>query len=187
MIRGGIVGGYYATLAGKQDGQATANPIVYYYGKDQTHRVGQNYTPSGQENDRTAEFKITADETYAGGKADLLTITNASDEGDIDLANGPNNTVLQFPAGRYHLLFQGYTEAQRQRAFRVELRKIQTGTDDLVIAHTPGLAGGISPARTTYEILWYDLVTDGSEKFYFGFPSSGNQKRSHFLRIEKVA
>lgn len=182
MVLGGIVGGYYG-----QEESNGKNPVAYYFGKNQTKRVGQNYTPGGQGNNRAAEFKTAADQTYDGGKADILTITNASDEANIDLTNGPDNAVLQFPAGRHHLLFQGYTEAQYQTSFRIELREIQQGTDDLIITHTPGYSGGQSPARTAYQLIWYDLVTDGTDKFYLAFPHGGNQNRSHFLRIETVA
>ena len=108
MILGGIVGGYYG-----MDGGGGKNPVSYYFGKGQTKRLGQNYTPAGSGSSRPAEFKATADETYDGGKSDLLTIKNASAVSDIDLTNAPNNTVVQFPAGRYHLLFVGYTDASK--------------------------------------------------------------------------
>ena len=62
-----------------------------------------------QETSELAEFKTTADETYDGGKSDLLTITNGSAATDIDITSAPNNSVIQFPAGRYHLLFVGYS------------------------------------------------------------------------------
>ena len=167
-------------------GQQGANPVSYYYGKDQTERVGGNYTPSGQGNDRAAEHKTTADEVYNGGKSNLLTITNPSDESNIDIAKGPNNCVIQFPAGRYHLLFQGYNESGGQSGFRVELKRIQAQTDDLVITHTTGRTRGASPAQTAYQLIWTDFVVDGTEKFYLLFPVSGRSNRSHFLRIEKI-
>ena len=163
------------------------NPVSYYYGKGQTKRVGQNYTPAGSGSSRPAEFKTTADETYNGGKNDLLTIQNASAVSDIDLTNAPNNTVIQFPAGRYHLHFVGYSNASSRTAFRVELRQIQSSTDDLLIARTEGWTNAPTPARTTYSFLWTDFVVDGTEQFYLLFPDSGNQPRSHYLRIEKVA
>ena len=185
MILGGIVGGYYGMDG---DGGGGANPVIYYYGKDQTRRVGQNYTPGGSGSSRPAEFKTTANEVYDGGQADLLTITNASDATDIDISNAPNNTILQFPISRYHLYFQGYTEAAFVSNFRVELRKIQSGTDDVLITDVAGYAGSVNPARTTYELVWPDfVVTDETDKFYLLFPSGAASKRSHFLRIEKVA
>ena len=64
---------------------------------------------------RLAEFKTTADEVLDGGKRDLLIITNASDAPNIDLTNAPDNSILQFPVGRHHLLFQGYSEAVQVR------------------------------------------------------------------------
>ena len=181
MIQGGIVGGTYGIDGGG------ANPVSYYYGKAQTKRVGQNYTPAGAGNSRPAEFKTTADETYNGGKSDLLTIENASAVSDIDLTNGPDNVVIQFPAGRYHLTFQGYTEDSFATSFRIELRQIKSGTDDVVVIEAPGYSGAPAPARTTYQIVLQDFTVDGTEKFYFLFPISGGDKRSHFLRIEKVA
>ena len=181
MIKGGIVGGYYGIGGGK-------NPVAYYYGKDQTKRVGENYTPGGTGNDRLAEFKTTADEVLDGGKRDLLIITNASDAPNIDLTNAPDNSILQFPVGRHHLLFQGYSEATGQAAFRVELRKIQEETDDTEIVHTTGWTSAPSPARTTYQLIWPDfVVTDDTEKFYFPFLTAGSSNRSHFLRVETVA
>ena len=182
MLLGGIVGGYYGI-----DGEGGANPVSYYYGKNQTKRVGQNYTPGGQGNARAAEHKTTAEEVYNGGKTNLLTITNASAESNIDIANGPNNCVLQFPAGRYHLTLQGYTEDSFATSFRVELRQIQSGTDDMVVTETPGYSGAPRPASTEYLLSWPDFIVDGTEKFYFLFPIGGGDKRSHFLRIEKVA
>ena len=180
MIQGGIVGGTYSIGGGK-------SPVVYYFGKDQTRRVGENYTPGGQANDRAAEFKTTADLVYDGGKTDLLTITNASDESNIDPTNGPDNSVLQFPAGRYHLLFQGYSAASAQGAFRIELREVQEGTDDLIITYTTGWTTGVDPARKAYQLIWTDfIVGEGTEKFYFLYPSFGAQPRSHFLCIEQV-
>ena len=181
MIHGGIVGGYYGNPSGGN------NPVAYYYGKDQTKRVGENYTPGGEANDRAAEFKTTADEVHDGGERDLLTITNASDEPNIDITSGPNTCVLGFPAGRYHLLFQGYTEAGSQASFRVELRRIQEATDDIEVTHTTGWTSAVSPAKTTYQLIWTDLILDGTEKLYFLFPVSGNSDRSHFLRIETAA
>lgn len=182
MIQGGIVGGYYGVGGGGGN-----NPVSYYYGKSQTKRVGENYTPAGQGNSRPAEFKTTADETHNGGKNDLLTITNASAESDIDLTNAPNNSVIQFPAGRYHLTFQGYTDDSFATSLRIELKQIQTGTDDIVVVETPGYSGGPSPSRTEYLLSWPDFIVDGTEKFYFLFPIGGADKRSHFLRVEKVA
>jgi len=184
MIRGGIVGGLY----GSRGGGGGKNPVAYYYGKSQTKRVGENYTPAGTGNSRPAEFKTTADEVYNGGKTDLLTITNGSDEADMDTTIArPNNAVILFPAGRYDITFQGYSEDQFATSFRVELRQIQSGTDDLVLVETPGYSGAPSPARTEYLLSWPDFVIDGTEKFYFLFPVGGNDKRSHFLRVEKVA
>lgn len=87
MIRGGIVGGLY----GNQGGGGGNNPVSYYFGKGQTKRAGQNYTPGGNGNHRAAEFKTTA-----------------------------------------------------------------------------------------------DLVVDGTEKYYFLFPTGGGSNRSHFLRSETV-
>ena len=180
MINGGIVGGYY-NVGGK-------NPIVYYYGKNQTQRVGQNYSPSGQGSSRAAEFKTTADEVLDSGKADLLTISNAGDESTIDMTQGKaDNTVIQFPAGRYNLLFQGYSDSQYQIGFRVELKQIQDGTDDTLITQTTGYTAAASPATTAYQLIWTDFIVTGTEKFYFLFPIAGNNNRSHFLRIEKVA
>lgn len=181
MILGGIVGGYYGIDSGGK------NPVSYYYGKGQTQRVGENYTPAGQGNSRPAEFKTTADEVYNGGKNDLLTIENASAVSDIDLTNAPDNSIIQFPAGRYHLTFQGYTEDAFTSAFRIELKQIKTGTDDSVIIQAPGYSGSPAPARSTYQLILPDFTVDGTEKFYFLFPISGPDKRSHFLRIEKVA
>ena len=182
MIQGGIVGGYYGIDGGG------ANPVSYYYGKGQTKRVGENYTPAGQGSSRPAEFKAIADETYDGGKNDLLTIKDASAVSDIDLTNGPNKSVVTFPAGRYHLLFQGYSNlASAQTNFRIQLKQVQTATDDVVIIQTKGWTNAPSPARTTYELTWLDLVVDGTEEFYFLFPSAGQRPRSHFLRVEKVA
>ena len=184
MIRGGIVGGLY----GKGGGGGGANPVSYYYGKSQTKRVGQNYTPGGSGSSRPAEFKTTADEVYNGGKTDLLTILNGSDVSNIDVNNAPDNCILQFPVGRYDITFQGYSEEQFATAFRVYLSQIQSGTDDMVVAETPGYSGAPRPASTEYLLNWPDFVIEeGTEQFYFLFPVGGQDKRSHFLRIEKVA
>lgn len=183
MIRGGIVGGLY----GNRGGGGAKNPVSYYYGKSQTKRVGQNYTPAGTVNSRPAEFKTIADEVYDGGKNNLLTITNGSDESNMDTTIArPDNAVIQFPTGRYDITFQGYSEDSFATSFRVELRQIQSGTDDLVLVETPGYAGAPLPARTEYLLSWPDFVIKGTEKFYFLFPIGGNNKRSHFLRIETV-
>ena len=182
MIQGGIVGGTYGI-----DGGGGKNPVSYYYGKSQTKRLGQNYTPAGAGNSRAAEFKATADETYDGGKSDLLTIINGSAATNIDITSAPNNSVIQFPAGRYHLLFVGYSDASSRTGFRVELRKIQSGTDDLLITRTEGWTNAVSPAETTYSFFWTDFVVDGTEQFYLLFPDAGNMARSHYLRVEKVA
>ena len=48
MIQGGIVGGYYGI-----DGGGGKNPVSYYYGKGQTKRVGENYTPAGLRKQKT--------------------------------------------------------------------------------------------------------------------------------------
>ena len=179
MIKGGIVGGYY--------GIGGANPVVYYYGKDQTKRLGASYAPGGTGNDRTAEFKTTADEVLDDGKRDLLIISNAADADNIDLTNGPDNAILQFPVGRHHLLFQGYSDITSQAAFRVEFRNIQEETDDTLVTHTTGWTSAPSPARTVYQLIWPDfIITDDTQKFYFLFPIGGNSNRSNFLRIETV-
>lgn len=179
--------GFLGNTALADDIKSANNPVVYYYGKGQTKRVGENYTPAGRGNSRPAEFKTTADEVYNGGKNDLLTIENASDVSDIDLTNAPDNSVIQFPAGRYHLTFQGYTEDTFASALRIELKQIQTRSDDVIIIETPGYSGGPAPARSTYQLNLPDFTVDGTEKFYILFPISGPDKRSHFLRIEKVA
>jgi len=181
MIRGGIVGGLYG-----KGGGGGKNPVAYYYGKSQTKRVSQNYTPGGSGARRLAEFKATADEVYDSGKSDLLTILNASDVANLDIAGAADNTVLQFPEGHYALLFEGYSASTSQVGFRVELRKVQANTDDIEMTHTTGWTGGASPANTTYHLEYPDLVVDGTEHFYFLFPVHGDRARSHFLRIEKV-
>ena len=70
MIQGGIVGGTYGI-----DGGSGANPVSYYYGKDSKNASVKIIRPAGSGTSRPAEFKTTADETYNGGKNDLLTIT----------------------------------------------------------------------------------------------------------------
>ena len=186
MIRGGIVGGLYGKGGG--DGGAAKNPVVYYYGKDQTRRVGENYTPAGAGGSRPAEFKTTADEVFDGGNPNLLTVSHGSAATDIDISSPPDNTILQFPVGRYFLCFQGYTTTGFSSNFRVELRKIEPGTDDTIIIDVTGYEGATNPARTTYELAYHDfVVTDATDKYYLLFPSGGANSRSHFLRIEKVA
>ena len=183
MINGGIVGAHYGQGAGNGK-----NPISYYYGKNQTQRLGQNYSPGGSSDSQPAEFKATADETYDQGQSDLLTILSPADESNLDnAANAPDNCLLQFPAGRYNLLFQGYADTSAQGGFRVELKQIQDGTDDLLITHTTGWTSGASPARTAYDFQWTDFVVAGTERFYFLFPVMGSSRKSHYLRIEKVA
>ncbi|MCY3744469.1 MAG: hypothetical protein OXH00_25925 [Candidatus Poribacteria bacterium] len=182
MIRGGIVGGLY----GNRGGGGGNNPVSYYFGKNQTKQFGGHYTPAGTGNQRAAEFKTTADRILDGGKNDLLSITHASAEADIDIGSGPNNSVLLFPEGRYHLCFQGYVNATTT-TFRVDLKKINTGTDDIVLASTPGYSSAAAPIRTTFELIYMDFEPDGTEKFYFFFPANGSSPRSHFLRVEKVA
>ena len=181
MIRGGIVGGLY----GNKGGGGGNNPVSYYHGKNQTNRVGEYYTPGGQGTHRAAEFKTTADLVLDGGKTDLLTITHASNESNIDISNGPNNSVLLFPAGRYHLCLQGYVNVATT-TFRIDLKKITTGTDDRLLASTPGYSTAAAPIKATFQLIYMDFVADGTEKFYFFFPSAGNVERSHFLRIEKI-
>ena len=163
------------------------NPVVYYYGKGQTKRVGENYTPVSAGSSKPAEFKTTADETYDGGKSNLLIIANGSDDTNIDITNAPDNAVIQLPAGRYHLFFFGYSEAASQTAFRVELRQIQEDIDDILITGTEGWTSAATPARTTYSLSWPDFIVDGTEKFYLLFPVAGAMGKSHFLRIETVA
>lgn len=180
MIRGGIVGGLY----GKGGG---ANPVSYYYGKRQTKRVGQNYTPRGTETSSPAEFKASAGEVYNGGNPNILTILNGSAVSDIDIDNPPNRSVIQFPTGRYNIIFQGYSESAYVLNFRVELRQIMSKKDDIVVVETPGYSGSPTPARTEFLLSWHDLISKGTEQFYFLFPIGGNHKRSHFLRVEKVA
>ena len=168
-------------------GSGGKNPVSYYYGKSQTQRVGQNYIPAGSGVSRVAEFKTTADEVYDGGKSDLLTVLNGSDVSDIDMTNAPDNCVIQFPVGRYDITFQGYSQETFATAFRVVLRQVQSGTDDTVVVETPGYSGAPAPASTEYLLNWPDFVVeDGTEQFYFQFPVGGSDRRSHFLRIEKV-
>ena len=76
---------------------------------------------------------------------------------------------------------------QSRTAFRVELRQIQSGTDDILITRTEGWTNAVSPAETTYSFFWTDFVVDGTEQFYLLFPDSGNRPRSHYLRVEKAA
>ena len=180
MIRGGIVGGLYGKGGGGK------NPVSYYYGKSQTKRVGQNYTPGGSGTRRPAEFKATADETYDGGKSDLLTILDGSDVANLDITGAADKTVLQFPEGRYDLVFEGYSASTSQAGFRVELREVQMNADDTIHTHTTGWTTAASPANTTYHLEYPDLVVDGTEHFYFLFPIHGDRARSHFLRVEKV-
>lgn len=182
MIRGGIVGGLY----GKGGGGGAKNPVSYYYGKDQTKRVGENYTPGGSGGRRLAEFKATADEVYNGGKTDLLTILDGSDVSNLDITDAPDNTVLQLPKGRYHLFLDGYSASASQAGFRIELRQVQMNADDTILTHTAGFATGSSPANVTYQLEYHDFVVAGTEQFYFEFPIHGDRARSHFLRIEKV-
>ena len=182
MILGGIVGGYYGI-----DGGGGKNPVSYYYGKGQTKRVGENYMPSGRGTSRPTEFKSTADEVYNGGKSDLLTIQDPSAVPNADVTSGTTQCIVQFPAGRYHLLFQGYSEESFSTTFRVEFRQVQLETDDLIVTETPGYSGAPAPARTEYLLNWPDFIVDGTEHFYFLFPVGGADRKSHFLRIEKVA
>ena len=181
MVHGGIVDGYYANDGGGN------NPVSYYFGKNQTKRVGQNYTPGGSGEGRLAEFKAIADEVYDGGKSDLLTILNASDVTNLDITGQTDNTILQFPQGRYDIIFEGYSASTSSTGFRVELREAKINGDDIMHTHTTGWTSAVSPANTTYHLEYPDLVVDGTEHFYFLFPVHGGRARSHFLRVEKVA
>ena len=186
------------------EGQRFA-PKAVWWGLDQTSRVEPQRQMRSDYGHRTAILRFKgsdADETYFGGDdlGDIMQPAPASESFidtnvDTDYPSGRNNRLtlhanqfFQLPAGVWNL--HCYVEDSRSSFAQghLALMEITSGSDDVVLYHTPGWQNSTAYGGTTFDLSIPLLVTDGTEYFYFRFESvsTGTSNYAYFLVLEKL-
>ena len=116
---------------------------------------------------------------------------------DIDAggapATGTDRVVFQFPAGRWNLDVYLVSPDITGQTAQIRLNRIQSGTDDLVIARTAGFASAISGTNivdpnlsSSFALRIPDLITDGTEHFYLLINGSLIDQYAGYILVEQV-
>ena len=186
------------------EGQKYA-PKAVWWGLDQTSRVEPQRQMRPDYGHRTAILRFKgsdADETYFGGDS-LGTIMQPApaSEGfidtnvDTDYPGGSNNRLtlhanqfFQLPAGVWNL--HCYVEESRSvfAQGHLALMEVMSGSDDVVLYHTPGWQNSTAYGGTMFLLTVPLLETDGTEYFYLRFESvaTGATDYAYFLLLEKL-
>jgi hypothetical protein len=131
----------------------------------------------------------TADETFNGGIGTVTwSNTNADsnhDNSSADLAN----SVFQLPAGTYHIKGTFYTNLGGSTLGGAGLIKLQTGTDDTIVAVSPGNTStpalpGIHGDIDAAFLLNFDYLTVlATDKYYIRFAASATTRASGYIQF----
>ena len=190
MILGGIVGGYYGIKK---------EPVSFIYLKGRTNTgnpVGSNRGTLTAQRDRfmgggihhpfistgqayAIGFSGQIDEHEHGGDRLPLSFTHLVDESNADITAAANtqrteNEVIHFPDGlfnvdlHFNINVQG---AQESRTLEVQLRKLMTDTDDVVVDFATGQGGsGSGTGHVTVDFrfdYWRPNTDDPNAQYYF--------------------
>ena len=194
----------YDSAGALVEGQKFA-PKAVWWGLDQTSRVEPQRRLRADYDHRTVilRFKRSdADETYFGGD-DLGDIMQPAPESDgfidtnvdTDYPGGSNNRLtlhanqfFQLPAGVWNL--HCYVEDSRSSFAQghLALMEVVSGSDDVILYHTPGWQNSTAYGGTTFDLSIPLLETDGTEYFYMRFQSvaTGATNYAYFLMLEKL-
>ena len=194
----------YDSAGALVEGQRFA-PQAVWWGLDQTGRVEPQRSMRADYAHRTAILRFKgsdADETYFGGDGlgDIMQPAPESDSFidanvDTDYPGGSNqsltlhaNQFFQLPAGVWNL--HCYVEDSRSSFAQghLALMEITSGSDDVVLYHTPGWQNSTAYGGTMFLLTVPLLETDGTEYFYLRFESvsTGTSNYAYFLMLEKL-
>ena len=147
-------------------------------------------------------FSGEIDENEFGG--DSIAFSDISDESDADIlittnAQRTRKEVIQFPEGLYNIDLHfniNLQGAQESRTLEVQLRQIQSATDDTIIDFATGQGGsGSDTGHITVDFRWDFWHPDPAEKYYFAIVAADEaynqadwrtRSLSGFLEIVKV-
>ena len=194
----------YDSAGALVEGQRFA-PKAVWWGLDQTSRTAPTRRLSADYGHRTVILRFKgsdADETYFGGD-DLGDIMQAAPESDsfidtnvdTDYPDGSNqsltlhaNQFFQLPAGVWNL--HCFVEDSRASFAQghLALMEVMSGSDDVVLYHTPGWQNSPDYGGTTFLLTVPLLETDGTEYFYMRYQSvaTGSTDYAYFLLLEKL-
>ena len=201
MIQGGIVGGYYGAKASVSfvylKGRTNiGRPLSLGTLKNQDDRfmgggVHHPFVSTGQAYAIGLSGKI--DEHEFGGNSLPLIFTNIVDESDADITAAAStqrteNEVIHFPNGlfnidlHFNINLQGAGET---RTLEIQLRKLMSGTDDIVVDFAPGQGGhGAGMGHVTVDFrfdYWRPNKDDPDAKYYFAIVARTGSLPTHRL------
>ena len=206
MIRGGIVGGYYGAKASVSfiylKGRTNiGRPLSLGTLKNQDDRfmgggVHHPFVSTGQA--YAIGFSGQIDEHEFGGDQLPLIFTNIVDESDADITavastQRTENEVIQFPDGlfnidlHFNINLQGAGET---RTLEIQLRKLMSGTDDIVVDFAPGQGGhggGMGHVTVDFRFdYWRPNKDDPDAKYYFAIVGEQEAYRLNDWRTREL-
>lgn len=143
-------------------------------------------------------FSGQIDEHEFGGDSLPLTFTNIVDETDSDITAAAStqrteNEVIHFPDGlfnidlHFNINLQGAGES---RTLEVQLRKLMSGTDDIVVEFAPGQGGhGSGMGHVTVDFrfdYWRPNKEDPVAKYYFAIVAEREAYRLNDWRTREL-
>lgn len=206
MIRGGIVGGYYGAKASVSfiylKGRTNiGRPVSLGTLKNQDDRfmgggVHHPFVSTGQA--YAIGFSGQIDEHEFGGNSLPLRFTNIVDESDADVTAAAStqrteNEVIHFPNGlfnidlHFNINLQGAGET---RTLEIQLRKLMSGTDDIVVDFAPGQGGhggGMGHVTVDFRFdYWRPNKDDPDAKYYFAIVGEQEAYRLNDWRTREL-
>ena len=186
------------------EGQKYA-PKAVWWGLNQTGRIEPRRRLVADYDRRTAILRFKGsdpDETYFGGDSlgDIMQAAPASESFidtnvDTDYPDGDNerltlyaNQFFQLPAGVWNLHCYVEDSGSHVAQGHLALMEIMSGSDDVVLFHTPGWQDTQAYGGTTFYLSIPLLETEGTEYFYLRFESvtTNTTNYAYFLLLEKL-
>ena len=171
-------------------------PASMFWFKNQTERLPTtNIT-----NDETTEFAAndvvilngdSADEEFNGGIG-TVTIGNLDDESNADYRPDTDRTFIEIhTGGLFHIKVKALTLISTQNGPTVVVRKIESGSDDVLLLHNSGYAGtsgfGSSIGTTFTEKEEY-ITLSANDKIYIRFRDTGGDGHGvGYVQIERLS
>ena len=171
------------------------NPAAsFFWFQDQTIRLPvsvDNSHPRLAANDVVIFNGDDADEDFFGGIG-TVTIGNLDDESSADPDTDTDRTFIQIHrAGLFHIKVKSLARSDSQPNPTVVVRKITSGTDDILLLHNAGYATGTDVVQNighTFTEKADYIALEANDKIYIRFYSLSPENRLvGNLQIERVA
>ena len=174
-----------------------ANPVAYFWGREQTERNPATYPNTNTLSGVLRRIRFVVDgphEEYNGGGAvfDDIFIDSGDVSSDIDTgANLGDEAVFSLRAGRYNIkifgaFYQGFTDTD----VNLSIRKITVGDDDIKVVDTAGDSARQEAGEAVHYVAQAeekDIVVIGTEQFYVVWAGiSTTIATRNYMRIERI-